>query len=135
MTTKHLRITVNGKTYEVVAEILDEHAGMAGSRPSLASAPAVALAAAMAVPPVPQRASPAPSATAERGELRSPLAGKVVSIDAAVGAAVSAGQTVITLEAMKMNTLITAAGDGTVAAVLVKPGDGVEEGQLLMQIA
>jgi biotin carboxyl carrier protein len=72
---------------------------------------------------------------AAAGEVLSPLAGKVVSIDAAVGTPVVAGQTVITLEAMKMNTLITATATGTVAAVHVLPGDGVEEGQLLMSLA
>jgi biotin carboxyl carrier protein len=131
---KHLRITVNGKDYDVLAEILDDSAP-----PPHAAAPGTPLiAAAAAVPPAPPPAPAPRHATlpaAAAGELRSPLAGKVVSIDAAVGTSVVAGQTVITLEAMKMNTLVAATAAGTVAAVHVKPGDSVEDGQLLMTLA
>lgn len=125
---KHLRITVNGKSYEVLAEILDE--GVASPHAATAGTPLIAAAA--AVPPAPLLAKPPGAAV---GEVRSPLAGKVVSIDASIGTPVVAGQTVITLEAMKMNHLIFAAASGTVAAVHVKPGDGVEEGHLLMTLA
>jgi biotin carboxyl carrier protein len=129
---KHLRITVNGKDYDVVAEIFDDSA--APPHAAVRSTPLIA--AATAVPPAPAPAPPhATPAGAAVGEVRSPLAGKVVSIDAAVGTPVVAGQTVITLEAMKMNTLIAATAAGTVAAVHVKPGDGVEDGQLLMSLA
>ncbi len=59
----------------------------------------------------------------------------VVSIDVAVGDAVAEGQKVVTLEAMKMNTIVSAAAAGTVKAILVAAGDGVEEGQALIEIA
>lgn len=128
-TKKLLRITVNGKTYDVVAEILgDDDAAPrapAGGAAALAGSAAVAPAA-----PPPRAVPPAVGA----GEIRAPLAGKVVAVDAALGVAVAPGQTVLTLEAMKMNTLITTPGAGTVTAVHVRPGDAVEEGQLLMNI-
>jgi biotin carboxyl carrier protein len=127
---KHLRITVNGKNYDVVAEILDD--GAAPPSDAAPGTPLIAAAAAVAVPPTPLRNTPSDAAA---GEVRSPLAGKVVSIDAAVSMPVAAGQTVITLEAMKMNHLISATAAGTVAAVHVRPGDSVEEGQLLMSLA
>ncbi|MCD8482497.1 MAG: acetyl-CoA carboxylase biotin carboxyl carrier protein subunit [Verrucomicrobia bacterium] len=85
-------------------------------------------------------AAPAPAAAAKSpaaagaGDVTSPLAGKVVSIDAPVGTAVKAGDKVITLEAMKMNTVVSASSDGTVKAILVNPGDSVEEGQPLLTI-
>jgi biotin carboxyl carrier protein len=129
-TTKHLRITVNGKTYDVVAEILDAGPGDVAAPTARPMAPLAGSAAVVAAAPPPRAAAPAAGA----GEIRAPLAGKVVAVDAAVGAQVTAGQTVLTLEAMKMNTLITTPGAGTVSALHVRPGDAVEEGQLLMNI-
>jgi len=64
----------------------------------------------------------------------SPLAAVVVSVDVAVGAAVEEGQKVVTLEAMKMNTVVTAHKAGTVKAIHVDAGDGVEEGQALIDL-
>ncbi len=128
-TTRHLRITVDGRTYDVVAEILDDDAS--APRPAAAgAAPLAGSAAVVAAAPTP-RPSPHVAGT---GEIRAPLAGKVVAVDAALGTTVAAGQTVLTLEAMKMNTLITTPAAGTVAAVHVRPGDAVQEGQLLMNI-
>lgn len=123
---KTLRITVNGKTYDVIAEILGEEAPAPRSAPA---ADVAASSAAAAAPPRPIAPAGGP------GGILSPLAGKVVSIDAGVGTVVAAGQKVITLEAMKMNTIIAAAVGGTVAAVHVHAGDSVEEGQLLMTLA
>ena len=80
---------------------------------------------------LPESAAPAAGA----GSVPSPLAGKVVSISVNVGDSVKEGDTVIVLEAMKMNTLVTAPATGTVSAILVKPGDAVEEGQALVTIS
>ena len=52
-----------------------------------------------------------------------------------VGQAVSAGQELLVLEAMKMNNFITAPRDGTVAAFHVAAGDVVAEGQPLLSLA
>ena len=127
---KHLRITVNGTIYDVVAEILDE--GTVAPNAAVPGSTLIAGAAAAAMPPPPLRSTLAGAAV---GEVRSPLAAKLVSIDAAVGTPVVAGQTLITLEAMKMNHLISATAAGKVAAVHARPGDSVEEGQLLMSLA
>jgi glutaconyl-CoA/methylmalonyl-CoA decarboxylase subunit gamma len=127
---KKLRVTVEGKTYEVLVEMLDE-----GSNPPVPArapaAPAAALTA--AVTPMAAPAVPKPAAGAV-GDVPSPLAGKVVSIDVKVGQAVEEGAQVATVEAMKMNTYIYAPKAGTVSAVLVNPGDGVEEGSSLLRI-
>ncbi|MCC5834229.1 MAG: acetyl-CoA carboxylase biotin carboxyl carrier protein subunit [Opitutales bacterium] len=128
---KQLRITVNGKTFEVVAEVLDQGGSTATPAPasrasSRSSAPAAAAA------PV---ASAAPAPSGGDGELLSPLAGKVVSIDKAVGSEVAEGDTVMTLEAMKMNTSVQADRAGKIEKVLVAAGDSVEEGQALLIIS
>ena len=124
---KQFRITLNGKTYDVVAEVIGEEApaAPAGSGRPARSAGASAVASA----PAPRAAAPAGS-----GDVPSPLAGKVVSIDVALGAQVQAGQKVMTLEAMKMNTVVSASAGGTVNAIHVTAGDAVEEGQSLLTI-
>jgi acetyl-CoA/propionyl-CoA carboxylase biotin carboxyl carrier protein len=58
----------------------------------------------------------------------------VVSVEVAPGDAVEAGQTLVVLEAMKMEHRITAAVDGTVEAVLVTPGDRVDAHQPLLHL-
>jgi biotin carboxyl carrier protein len=116
---KQLRITIEGKTYDVAVEITDEGAPQT-------SAP-VAAAAAAAPAPV----TAAPVTAAAEGDVTSPLAGVVQAVEAAVGTAVTEGQLVITLEAMKMYTSINAPAAGTVTAIHCKVGDAVDEGQPL----
>ena len=58
-------------------------------------------------------------------------AGKVYSIDAKVGQAVKAGDSVVTIEAMKMEIPVVAPQDGTLASIDVAVGDAIEAGALL----
>lgn len=113
----HLKVTVSGKVYEVQVELLEA--------PSQATAPAQ-----------PAKTAPKPLASniAASQPILSPLAASVVSIDTTLGAQVQAGQTVVTLEAMKMNTIVTAAETGLVKTIEVAAGDSVEEGQVLLTI-
>jgi biotin carboxyl carrier protein len=60
------------------------------------------------------------------GSLSAPMPATVVSVKVAPGDAVSAGQTLIVLEAMKMELPVRAPGDGRVTRVLCKPGDLVQ---------
>ena len=127
---KKLRVTVDGKAYDVLVEILDEgvHPAPAGS----AKHPAHVESAHVSAPPV---ASRSPAATAGPGSVPSPLAGKVVSVDVQRGQRVEAGAQLLTLEAMKMNTYVFAPATGTVKEILVTAGDAVEEGQLLVKMS
>lgn len=134
---KKLRVTVEGKVYEVLVEMLD-HAEK--TAPASAPTPTVNLssvAAAAAPAPAPIAATPAakPAGPTGAGDVPSPLAGKIVSIDVTVGQPVTEGAQVATIEAMKMNTYIFAPKSGRVDAVLVKSGDGVEEGAILIRIS
>ena len=131
---KNLRITVEGKVYDVQVELLDGESTPApaprrssGGASGRVAAPAPKKAAA----PAP-KAAPAPTGD---GSVVSPLAAVVVSVDVAVGDSIEPGQKVATLEAMKMNTIVSAATGGTVESILVNPGDGVEEGQAILEIA
>ncbi len=66
-------------------------------------------------------------------ELRSPMTGKVVLVRCAVGDAVEEGQTLIIVEAMKMENEIKAEGAAVVMAVKVAPGDLVSPGDVLIE--
>jgi methylmalonyl-CoA carboxyltransferase small subunit len=96
-----------------------------------------------AVAPAPVRvpAAPAapPPAAASSGPVdeakvcRSPVSGIVVRIAAQVGQALQTGDVLIVLEAMKMETNITAPTAGKIAAIKVNQGDGVQSGQVVVE--
>lgn len=66
--------------------------------------------------------------------VKAPLPGTVTSIEVAVGQEVKAGDTVVVLEAMKMQNNIEAEKDGKVTAICVKPGQAVLEEDALIVI-
>ena len=75
-----------------------------------------------------------PAAPAGKSGVKSPLPGVILDIKVNVGDAVKKGQTVIILEAMKMENNINADKDGTVTAISVNKGDSVLEGNVLVTI-
>ena len=124
---KKLRVTVDGKAYDVLVEILDEGEAPAAVHPAHVEPAHVS---------APATSTPAATVSAAApGDVPSPLAGKVVSIDVQPGQKVEAGAQLLTLEAMKMNTYVFAPAAGTVKEVLVKPGDAVNEGQALIKMS
>lgn len=128
---RKLRVTVDGKSFDVVVEALDEH-----GKPVSATTVAPAFQQTSIAPPPSSAPKPAaPSASAGPGSVTSPLAGRIVSIDCQVGQKVAAGAQLATVEAMKMNTFVYAAADGTVATIEVNPGDAVQEGQVLVTLS
>ncbi len=68
------------------------------------------------------------------GRLEAPIPGKVVAVRVAPGDRVEPGQTLVVLEAMKMENELAAEAEGTVAAVHVAPGDTVETGEVLVEL-
>lgn len=138
---KKLRVTLNGVSYDVEVEILeDDEEGGAGYGYALSAvpplpqvaAPMMAPGAGVAPTPAPQPAAPAAPSGGGGNELLSPLAGVVHKINVSVGDAVKENQAVVVIEAMKMNTNINAPVTGKVKDILVKAGDPVQQGQLLM---
>jgi biotin carboxyl carrier protein len=75
-----------------------------------------------------------PTAAAGAGAVKAPLPGVVLSIPVKVGDVVKAADTVLVLEAMKMENAIHAGKDGKVASISVNPGDSVLEGTVLITI-
>ena len=80
-------------------------------------------------------AKPTAKAAAGGAPVKAPLPGVVLDINVSVGQEVKAADTVITLEAMKMENAIKAGVDGKVAAINVAKGDSVLEGAVLLTIA
>jgi glutaconyl-CoA/methylmalonyl-CoA decarboxylase subunit gamma len=130
---KHLRVTVNGKTYDVTVEELGQSvtAPAAVDVPVMAAAAAPAVAAAAAAPAPVAPASPASSGANDR---TAPLGGIVVEILVAVGDSVVVDQPVVLLEAMKMRTVIGAHKAGRITAIYISVGNGVDVDQPLLSI-
>ena len=114
---KNYTITVNGNVYNVTVE----EGTTAGAAPTVSAA--------KAAPAAPKAAAPAGAAGSV--EVTASVPGKICTIEANVGAAVKAGDTVLVLEAMKMEIPVVAPQDGTVASVNVAVGDAVESGDVL----
>lgn len=68
------------------------------------------------------------------GELTAPMPGQIRAVNASEGDAVTKGQTLLVLEAMKMEIRIQAPMDGVVKKLLVKQGQTVEREQILVEI-
>ncbi len=124
---KRLRITVNGQTYDVEAEILDDHQAGASAATVAAASPVTPVAAAT-------HAKSAVSSSGTPGDVPSPIAGTVVSIAKQEGSSVAVGDVLMVLEAMKMNTEVTSPCAGKIIIIGVTQGQSVEEGQILMTI-
>ena len=116
---RKFNVTVNGTSYAV--EVEEVGGAPAGTAP-VASAPAVAPAPAKVA--VPTTGAP----------FKAPMPGTILSIAVANGAKVKKGDTVLTLEAMKMGNPIAADKDGTVT-VTVAVGAKVNSGDVLFVIA
>lgn len=143
---KKLRITVEGKVYDVTVEELSETGQAILSYPSIAgtgASSAVAASGPLTAPLPPTAPAPAPAAApgtppaapaASAGDEVCPLSGVVDSVEVQVGQAVTEGDKIAVVEAMKMKTPIYAHHTGTVTAIAVKPGDAVETGRVLLTI-
>ena len=123
---KKLKITVEGKVYEVLVEVFDDAPA--------APAPVRVVSASPVSAPASSSPKPAAAFAAGLGDVVSPLTGKIAAIAVEVGAEVKEGDQVVTVEAMKMNTYVYASKSGKVTAINVQIGDGVEEGQALLKI-
>ncbi len=65
--------------------------------------------------------------------IKAPMPGLIVSVSVKEGNLVKSGDTVLILEAMKMENVIRATGEGTVKKILARKGDRVEKGQTLVE--
>lgn len=124
-------VVVNGVDYEV--EIEGAKASTV-SKPQVAPAPKSANSAMI----TPSTATPSPriaaAAPSSGYSVKCPLPGTVLSVKVAAGDTIAAGQTLVVLEAMKMENNIDADRGGVVKQVLVQQGATVMEGDVLIVI-
>ena len=111
---KKFNVTVNGTAYDV--EVNEVKAAAPAAAPKAAPAPAPAPAAAAA--PVPAGAE----------TVKAPMPGKILSVAVSAGQAVKKGETLLILEAMKMQNEIAAPHDAVVAEVRVAANQTVSTG-------
>ena len=119
-------VEVNGTPFKVEFEKPIKKAAAPVAKPVAKSAAPAAAAA-----PVAKPAAPAGGAGTT---VSSPLPGVILDVCVKEGDAVKRGQTVMVLEAMKMENAIEATADGTVTAIKVGKGDSVLEGAPLVII-
>ncbi len=122
-------IKVDGETYEVDVDVAAPEQPQPGFVP-----PSTAL---HAPPPI---AGPRPPSGPieekvddESKVCRSPISGVVIRVDAEVGQSIDADETLMVLEAMKMETVITAPVAGKIAKITRAAGDPVKAGQVLIE--
>jgi biotin carboxyl carrier protein len=114
-------VTVNGKVYTVETEVAAKPAAAPAPKPAAPAAPAPKA-----------EAKPAAAPVAGGMQVKSPLPGSVIKVLVSEGQAVKKGDTLLTLESMKMENAIMAEADGTVKQIAVTPGQNVMQDDLLI---
>lgn len=123
-----LKIAVDGKSYEVDVEVSEPEPTRPAPVPQIGQVRMPA--AAVVAPPAPSAGAP----VADEGKVcRSPISGTVVRVAAQGGQAMQVGDILLVLEAMKMETNITAPLAAKVARVNANVGDAVKTGQVLVE--
>ena len=126
------KITLNGRTYEVEVEagkamLLDEYEAIAPAAPAAAPVAAAPVAAPAAAPA-------APAVTGAGDAVTAPMPGTILKVNVQNGQAVTEGQVLVVLEAMKMENEILAPKNGTINQVVVQKGSSVNTGDALVVI-
>lgn len=116
------KVTVNGVEYNVEWEKPEE------KKPIVTVKPVAAKPAATAAP----AAAPAAAAPVNGHAIKTPLPGVIIDVKVNVGDTVAKGDTVVILEAMKMENNINADKDGKVTSIAVAKGDTVADGAVLV---
>ena len=126
------RITLDGKTYEMEIELISENEAIAAETKPNTPAVAETRKAEPAAPAV--KTVTQDKQTTGKGVVTSPMPGSITKIILAAGDTVTKGQTVLVLEAMKMENEITAPKNGQLVKIHVNQGDTVQGGDPLFEI-
>lgn len=129
-----LKITVNGRIYEVTVEILGAEEGNSAEKTAFSSA-GQPLTAINGEKPIsaPPKSDPARSSGIK--PLKSPMPGTVMDIKVKPGETVRQGQVLIALEAMKMINDLVAESNALVKEIHVSTGQSVQAEELLISLA
>ena len=139
---KEYKYTIDGNTYEVaINEVNDTTAKVTvngteytvGWEKPVEEKPAVKIQPVVAKPAAAPAAPATPAAAPVNGHaIKTPLPGVIIDVKVNIGDTVAKGQTVVVLEAMKMENNINADRDGKVTAIQVAKGDTVADGAVLI---
>lgn len=123
-------VTLNGKNYEV--DVTETEEAIVTNITDAALAPAAPVA---PVTPAATPSAPAAPVIAGNGtQIKSPMPGAILKVNASQGQKVNEGDVLFILEAMKMENEIVASASGTVSQVLVTKGQTVETDAVLAVI-
>lgn len=117
---KKYEIEINNEVYRVSVRELPADADMS-SGPNESSAQ-------------PEASAPQPTATGSGTEIKAPMAGTILKLLVSPGQSVAQGDTLVVLEAMKMENEIVAPADGVVGEIFINTSDRVESDQVLLTI-
>ena len=131
---KFLKVTVNGSSYDVMVEDVKEE--------SITQAIPSAVAPVQATPvqepdTKKEEVKETPQVSSGSGDIKvtAPMPGNIWKIKTSVGTKVNKHDVLLILEAMKMENEIVAPEAGTVTNILVKEGDSVEPGKILVELS
>lgn len=127
---KKYEIEINNEVYRVTVKELPADTDMTTPAPASAQATEQATPAAKPTPVT----QPAQATSASGTEVKAPMSGTIYKVVVSPGQAVSKGDALIILEAMKMENEIVAPRDGVVGEILVSPNESVQSDQLLLTI-
>ncbi|MDA0771190.1 MAG: acetyl-CoA carboxylase biotin carboxyl carrier protein subunit [Chloroflexi bacterium] len=126
LTTVPIRVLVDGEPVEVDID------GMAGTSEQLE----VQTTDSPQMDPTPAHLSQAKSVTGEVSHtIRAPMPGVIISVGHIIGDHIAVGDEACVLEAMKMQQSIRSDGAGTVARILIQPGQQVRGGEALIELS
>jgi methylmalonyl-CoA carboxyltransferase small subunit len=127
-----LQVGIDGKTYEVEVEVLEDDAMPRQQNYGTHSTPPAAVQPVTAAGAQTQ-APAAEEAVDDKKLCRSPVNGIVIQVNVEPGQTVQANAPIMVLEAMKMETNVTAHSAGTVKKVRVAKGDSVKVNQVVVE--
>lgn len=134
-----LNITVDNKKYEVDVEVADSTTAPLAAAPRIDTSLRIPAAAPVVLTngaPKAANGKPAGEGPVDEAKVcRSPVSGIVVRLTSQVRQKIQAGDTLLVLEAMKMETNITAPAAGKIASINVAQGDAVQGGMVLVEFA
>jgi glutaconyl-CoA decarboxylase len=128
------RITVNGKVFDVAVEQSDPSDAAVTTGQRVVSAPVARPVAAPAAAPRPAPVAHSTAPAAGPSLMKSPLPGKVLRVHAAPGKSFKRGDTLLIIEAMKMENEILAPRDCVVAEVFVAANQSIKTGEPLLRL-
>jgi biotin carboxyl carrier protein len=134
---KIAKVNVNGIPFEIEMQKpinAAKHPALAATKKAAAVAPVAAATPAPAAAPAAPAATPAAAPAGAGNGVKAPLPGTITEIKVQVGQQVNVGDTILVLEAMKMQNNIESEYAGQVTSILVKQGETVMEGAVLLTI-